>query len=86
MAIACVDAFTSVFCGATVFSILGYIALSQGKDIEDVMQSGPGLVFMVIPEAIRNMDVSPLWSILFFTMILLLGIDSQVKAKKYLIK
>lgn len=48
LAIACVDAFTSIICGATVFSILGYIAKSQGKYIEDILEQGPGLVFMVI--------------------------------------
>lgn len=77
LAIACVDAFTSVFCGATVFSILGYIAHSQSKDITEILQQGPGLVFMVIPEAIRNMSISPFWSLLFFCMIFMLGIDSQ---------
>lgn len=77
LAIACLDAFTSIICGATVFSILGYIAKSQSKQIDEVLQQGPGLVFMVIPEAIRNMSVSPLWSLLFFVMIFLLGVDSQ---------
>lgn len=76
--IACTDAFTSIVCGTTVFSVLGYIAKSQSKEIEDILEQGPGLVFMVLPEAIRNMDISPLWSILFFLMIFMLGIDSQV--------
>ena len=31
----------------------------------------------VIPEAIRNMPAAPAWSLLFFCMIFLLGIDSQ---------
>jgi hypothetical protein len=34
-------------CGCTVFSVLGYIANIQKRDIEDVVSSGPGLVFMV---------------------------------------
>ncbi len=47
-AIAGIDACTSVICGSTVFSILGYIAHTQGKEVEDVIEAGPGLVFMVI--------------------------------------
>lgn len=78
LAIGCIDAFTSLVCGSTVFSVLGYMAKSQSKTIENVIQQGPGLVFMVLPEAIRNMNLSPLWAILFFSMIFLLGIDSQV--------
>lgn len=77
LSIACLDAFTSVFCGATVFSILGYIAKSQSKDIDEILEQGPGLVFMVIPEAIRNMPAAPAWAVLFFCMVFFLGIDSQ---------
>lgn len=47
LAIATVDAVTSIICGTTVFSVLGYIAKSQSKDIEDIIEQGPGLVFMV---------------------------------------
>lgn len=77
LAIASVDAVTSLICGTTVFSVLGYIAKTQSKEIDDIIEQGPGLVFMVLPEAIRNMSFSPVWAFLFFLMIFMLGIDSQ---------
>jgi SNF family Na+-dependent transporter len=47
-AIAGIDAVTSIICGTCVFSVLGYIAKSQGKDIDAIVEQGPGLIFMVI--------------------------------------
>ena len=75
--VAILDAMTSIVCGTAVFSVLGYIAKSQAKNIEDIVEQGPGLIFMVLPEALRNMSLSPLWSIIFFIMIFMLGVDSQ---------
>ena len=39
--------------------------------------SGPGLAFMTFSDAILLMKVSPLWAVLFFFMLILLGIDSE---------
>lgn len=41
--------------------------------------SGPGLVYVVYPQALSTMPVSQLWAPVFFLMLLCLGLDSQVQ-------
>ena len=42
--------------------------------------AGPGLVFVVYPEAIAEMPASPVWAILFFLMMGTLGFSTAVRA------
>jgi len=77
VSLALVNCFTSVFAGIVVFSVLGHMSHNTGMPIEKVATSGPGLVFVVYPEGLSQMPISPLWGILFFFMILTIGLDTQ---------
>lgn len=48
----------------------------QKTSIDKVGLEGPGLVFIVYPEAIATMSGSVFWSIIFFLMLITLGLDS----------
>ncbi|XP_033099510.1 sodium- and chloride-dependent GABA transporter ine-like [Anneissia japonica] len=72
-----VNAFTSLFASCAIFSVIGHIAFIQGEDVDNVVTQGPGLVFAVYPAAFSAMPVPQLWSVLFFIMLICLGLDSQ---------
>ncbi|XP_069749768.1 sodium- and chloride-dependent neutral and basic amino acid transporter B(0+)-like [Narcine bancroftii] len=72
-----VNCATSVFAGFAIFSILGHLAHAQDKPVSEVAQSGFGLAFIAYPDALTRLPWAPLWSILFFFMLLTLGLDTQ---------
>ena len=50
---------------------------TPGAEVDDIVKSGPALVFVAYPSAVSKMPIPPLWSFLFFFMLLTLGLDSM---------
>ncbi|KAI4879641.1 hypothetical protein NFI96_016147, partial [Prochilodus magdalenae] len=94
LSIAIINSLTSILAGFVIFSAFGYMSYLQNIPVTDiavdgklgVFQSrhfagpvtGPGLVFVVYPQAFVTMPVAPMWAVFFFFMLLCLGLDSQV--------
>ncbi|XP_064210851.1 sodium-dependent dopamine transporter [Tribolium castaneum] len=72
-----INSATSFIAGFVIFSVLGYMAHAAGCSIQEVATEGPGLVFVVYPAAIATMPGSIFWALIFFMMLLTLGLDSS---------
>ncbi|KAL9644717.1 hypothetical protein ABK040_012371 [Willaertia magna] len=68
--------FFSIFAGFCVFSILGYMAHQKGLSVDQVTDSGIGLAFIVLPEAISLMPFPHLFCAFFLLALYTLAIDS----------
>ncbi|GAB1609490.1 sodium-dependent serotonin transporter-like [Argonauta hians] len=76
MATSVINCFTSFLAGFVVFSVLGYMAHVAKIGVDKITLPGPGLVFVLYPEAVSLMAGSTFWAIIFFIMLITLGLDS----------
>ncbi|MEA2055737.1 MAG: sodium-dependent transporter [Candidatus Thermoplasmatota archaeon] len=71
------DAGTSFLAGFTVFSVIGYLTVSQGFGIDQLSISGPGLTFVTYPTAISLLPfAAAFFGMIFYVALLTFGIDS----------
>lgn len=79
LAVSFVNGITSLLVGIFAFATIGNIALEQNTRVEDVISDGPGLIFVVYPQVMAKMPIGHVWAVLFFFMLLCLGLNSQVR-------
>lgn len=65
--------------GIGVFSILGFMALQQGVEVDQVVSEGVGLAFIVFPQIMNELPVlNALFGFIFFGSLVLAGLSSQI--------
>ena len=74
--IAVLDGLTGILAGFAIFSVLGYMSYVTGIDVKDLAVGGPGLSFIVYPEALALMPFPWIWCIFFFLMMITIGFGS----------
>ncbi len=70
------DSVFSILAGFIVFGTLGFMSSAQGVPIDEVVASGPGLAFVVFPQALSLMPYAALFGLIFFLILAVIAYDS----------
>jgi len=70
------NSLTSVYAAITVFLFLGHVATMTNQSIDAVSESGMDLAFVAYPGLLGTLAGANIWAIIFFTMLVTLGVDS----------
>ncbi len=75
------DFATSFIGGIAIFATIGGMAhvtsqAGQPVPVNEVIEGGPGLAFVAFPYALAQLPAAAWWSLIFFFMLVTLGIDS----------
>ncbi len=69
----------SFIAGLAVFGTIGFMAKAKGVPFEEAITGGPGLAFIVYPEAINQLPMlNQLFGALFFLVLIVAGISSAI--------
>lgn len=72
------DCAFSLVSGIMIFATLGSMALMQNAAIQDVVQGGPSLTFVTIPQVLNRMPASHIFGPLFFISLAIAGLSSII--------
>jgi NSS family neurotransmitter:Na+ symporter len=69
----------SFMTGFAVFGTIGFMAKAKGVPFEEAIEAGPGLAFVVYPEAINQLPAgNRIFGALFFLVLIVAGISSAI--------
>ena len=66
----------TILAGFIIFGTLGFMAKAQNVPIDKVVASGPGLAYVVFPQALSLMPFAAFFSMLFFLILVTIAYDS----------
>jgi NSS family neurotransmitter:Na+ symporter len=68
----------SLFAGFAVFSVLGFMATTEGKAVSEVVDKSIGLAFIAYPKAISMIPGGKLFGAIFFLCLFVAGMSSSI--------
>lgn len=80
------DCSFSLLAGLSVFSMLGYMANNMGVSVSEVSTAGPGLAFVVFPQAINALPgFNKIFGAIFFLSLSFAGFTSTISIAEVII-
>lgn len=68
---------TSFYASITIFTFLGHVSYTLDKPIDQISDQGMDLAFVAYPGLLAKMGGANFWALIFFLMLVTLGIDSS---------
>ncbi len=68
----------SLFAGVAVFSVLGFMATTQGEPLSGVVSQSIGLAFVAYPKAVSLMPGGNIFGAIFFLCLVVAGLSSSI--------